>query len=918
MRCETVAVGCHRLRIGHLGRVLGHNPAEVLVGRATELERLGRLLDGARLGHAGVLLLAGEAGLGKTSLLDAAVGLAGDFTVLRARGVESEGEIPHAVMAELLGGARITLEALPVRFRAALEAAQSLRPSVQGDSVVAAGWATLLALMSEARPVLVVVDDVQWVDEVSAESVLFAARRVHDARVATLLAVREPLAAAVRVDGVERLELTPLEDEDARLLAPGATAATIALAAGNPLALLELERHPSAIGAAGDAAELLFGARVDALTPAGRRALLAAALDTSGSAEAAAAVAGGSEHVDELRRHGLVVVDDGMLELRHPLLRSLMLARSWGAERRSVHASLANALAAGDERTRHRALAATEPDPGLAADLEALALRAGRRGGNAWLLERAADLTPAGEQRASRLLAAAREAFDVRDMVSARGLLLRARQEDAPEIRTGLAELDARLALADGARVEGARALSAVADEIAASEPERAVRLFVMASYVLATWGRADEALEIVQRANELACDEPVLDLLVASAHAEATAAAGAFVEAQRMFLALAQLGDMQPTVHADREARLVLVEAMWSGSQFDRARQLAAAAAGDARSDGALGELQLALACLFSIEFVTGRFDAADAAAAEELELAGGLGRAAERREALGHAAWCDALTGRADDCRRRVRERQELSESAGVNTTPHPALGLLELGLGNFEAAAVTLRASEAGYAPYGRSAAASPRPCTLDLVESLVRNGDAAGALETLNRFERDAKQLARPLALSLVHRGRGLLAADDSFDAEFETALRFDDPEISPFERARTQLCWGERLRRRRRRAEARAHLHDARDAFARSGAILWLSRAELELAATGERVRKRSAGSGGELTAQERRVAALVSDGLTNREVAARLFVSTNTVETHLRHLFQKLGVRSRTELVGQFMVLRDSNDAVAP
>jgi predicted ATPase len=219
----------------------------VLVGRETELDRLGRLLEGARLGHAGVLLLAGEAGLGKTSLLDAAVALAGDFTVLRARGVESEGEIPHAVMAELLGGARMRLEALPVRFRAALEAARSLRPSVQGDSVVSAGWAMLLALMSEARPVLVVVDDVQWVDDASAESVLFAARRVHDARVATLVAVREPLAGALRLDGVERLDLVPLDDEAARLLAPAATAGTIALAGGNPLALLELERHPSAI-----------------------------------------------------------------------------------------------------------------------------------------------------------------------------------------------------------------------------------------------------------------------------------------------------------------------------------------------------------------------------------------------------------------------------------------------------------------------------------------------------------------------------------------------------------------------------------------------------------------------------------------------------------------------------------------------
>ena len=501
-------------------------------------------------------------------------------------------------------------------------------------------------------------------------------------------------------------------------------------------------------------------------------------------------------------------------------------------------------------------------------------------------------------------------------MVATRRLVARARYEGKPQIRSGLDELDARLALADGARIEGARALRAVAVEIAGTDPQRAVRLLVMAAYVLSTWGRADEALEIAQLAETLATADPVLDLLIASARAEAIGSAGEFVRAQHLFGELASRSDIEPAVHADRDARLVLVEAMYSGAQFDRARQVAVAAMRDARSEGALGELQLALACLFSIEFAAARFDAADVAAAEELELAGGFGRVTEQREALGHVAWCDALKGRAEECRRRVAERQALSEAAGVNTTPHPALGLLELGLGHFDAAAAALRASEDGHARNGRSAAASLRPCSVDLVEALVRSGNAAEASASLQVFERDAKRLARPLALSLVHRARGLLAEDESFGVEFETALRFDASEPSPFERARTQLCWGERLRRQKRRADARTHLRAARDGFAQFGATLWLSRAEQELAATGERVRTRGPGTGGELTPQELRVAALVGEGLTNREVAARLFVSTNTVETHLRHVFQKRGVRSRTELVGQFTDFRDSNDTV--
>jgi DNA-binding CsgD family transcriptional regulator len=259
-------------------------------------------------------------------------------------------------------------------------------------------------------------------------------------------------------------------------------------------------------------------------------------------------------------------------------------------------------------------------------------------------------------------------------------------------------------------------------------------------------------------------------------------------------------------------------------------------------------------------------------------------------------------------------VQERQRLSEASGADTTPHPAGGLLELGLGNFDDAVTSLGAAEVAFRSSGRNPAASLRPCSVDLVEALLRAGRQTDAQATLAAFEHDATTLDRPAALALAQRGRGLMANADAFDVEFQRSLELDLLEPAPFERAHTQLCWGERLRRERRRADAREHLREARDAFERSGATLWRARAESELAATGERPRKRGGGSGGALTPQERRVAALVSDGLTNREVAAVLFVSTNTVETHLRHLFQKLGVRSRTELARQFRDLRDSNE----
>ena len=887
----------------------------MLVGREAELERLGALLDSARLGRAGSLILAGEAGLGKTSLIEAAIASAADFRVLRARGIESEGGLSYAVIVELLGGARTLMESLPRTLRGALEAACSLRVSAIDPSAVAGAWAALLATAADAAPVLVVVDDLQWVDADSASAILFGARRVRDARVATLLAVREPGVPAMPTDGLDRLVLRPLDDASARTLVAGAPAAVIAAAAGNPLALVELAAHADPRDGVADVAELLFGARVDALGVGGRRALLAAALDASAGVDVVAAAAGGADGVDELRRHALASIRDGGLELRHPLLRSLVLARTWGEERRDVHAALAAALPDGVERMRHRAMAAAGPDQSLADDLEELAVRGAGRVGSAWALERSAELTPGGALRARRLLAAARASFEIRDLISARRLSARVREEGEPAARTGLEELEARLALADGPRVEGARALRSVAAEVADREPERAVRLFVAAGYALAAWGHGEEALETVELARAVGANDAVLDLLIGSTHADAVAATGDFATAKRLFRELALAGDREAAVHRDRDARLTLVEALHSGGLHDRARQVAVAAERDARADGALGELQLALACLFSIELLTARFDAADEAATEELELAAGLGRTTERREALGHVAWCDAFKGRVDECRAHVRERQLLSESAGATTTPHPAEGVLELGLGNFDAAVAALRSSEEGAIRDGREPAASMRPCTADLVEALVRSGLPEEAREVLSRFDRIATELDRPLALALVHRGRGLLS--DTFDAEFQRSLELDLLEPSPFERARTHLCWGERLRRERRRAEARVHLRDARDGFERAGATLWLARAEAELAATGERARKRRAGSGADLTPQERRVAALVSDGLTNREVAAALYVSTNTVESHLRHVFQKLGVRSRTELAGRFRDLRDSNEPVA-
>jgi DNA-binding CsgD family transcriptional regulator len=331
-------------------------------------------------------------------------------------------------------------------------------------------------------------------------------------------------------------------------------------------------------------------------------------------------------------------------------------------------------------------------------------------------------------------------------------------------------------------------------------------------------------------------------------------------------------------------------------------ARELATAAARAARLGGALGDLHIALATLFSIEYACGRIAPATAAATEELEFAASLGRLMEHKEALGQVAWCAAHAGDAARCRRLVRERYELSERLGDDARLHPSLGMLELGLGNAEAAVAALHRTARADALRGLPDAAMPLPITADLAEALVRAGHVDQARALVAEFEHEARQVERPHALSLAYRCRGLLADHDAFDTEFETALEHDEELPRPLERARTHLCWGERLRRAKRRTEARRKLNAACEELDRLGSTLWARRAQAELAATGQRRRRRDPSTRGVLTPKERAIAELVAEGLSNKEIAVSLFVSTNTIETHLRHIFQKLDLRSRVDL----------------
>ena len=605
----------------------------------------------------------------------------------------------------------------------------------------------------------------------------------------------------------------------------------------------------------------------------------------------------------ELQRLGLATAGSGVLELVHPLVRALIRDLAGASEQRSAHAALASVLPPGPARTRHRALAATEPDPTLAAEVERLGggrptqsvgARCRRRPHPAWAAPRSsASRGRPGRVRRSR-------------HGDGRSLLAQVSTSPADDIQLGVDELRARFALADGARVDGARELTRVARRSSSGDRGRGVRLFVTAAIALsssaATTDEAraaiDQAAELVRRRSGAQSSTWTLP------GPSCWGRRASFVAAQHAFRDLAERYDPHQSVHADPQARLLLLEAMYAGGLGKRGREVASVAVAQARANGALGDLHVALACRFSIELAAARFDAAEDAAAEELELAQGLGLDAERREALGHLAWCDAVKGREVDCRRHLEERREMSERMGRGESPHPALGLLLLGLGDAAGAVASLTAVEDAEASDGRSPAAGLRPCALDLVEALLRVGERGTAARTLAALESDARRLDRPLAMALVCRGRGMLASGDDADREFEQSLGWDLLEPSPFERAHTQLVWGEHLRRRRVQGAAAEQLERARSSFERSGAGLWVTRAERELAANGKRVRPRR-GTEIPLTSQERRVTDLVVTGLTNRDVAAHMFLSVNTVETHLRSVYRKLGVSTRTQLAAR-------------
>lgn len=911
----------------------------MLAGRELESASIVGLLDAARAGRSSVLVLRGESGIGKTALLELAMERAEGFRVLRVRGVQSESEIAFSGLQELVGPVTGLLAGLPPRQRRVLEGALALGPPVSGDPLaVRAATLSVLVAAGAAQPLLVVVDDAQWLDRPSAEALAFAARRVGDDAIVVLIAVSEGVSSAFDSAGLAELTLEGLREEAALAVMkdriPGAISAAVArqlltLAEGNPLALQELPAGLSAVELAGreplrepvpvgTGLERTLARRLTDLTPDGRSALLVLAAgareDLKTVRKAIEALGVSADALDEAERKGLVKIVEGQVGFRHPLLRSVVYQHGTARERREAHSALAlSANGATDRSAWHLAAAATGPDETVASALEDAAQHAAERGGfdtAARALERAAALTGESGVRARRLLAAANHAHVAGKPAWASALAVEGLSgADSMTVRADLLHI---VGVSERMQGSGRRARAMLWDaaaEVCDEDPSRAVAMLLDAWF--SDQSRDLRKAEVTaERAQALARGaSSALQQLAAAAKRTTAAFRGALpareVEEHAVAAALAASFELPPA-----SAEIVAVLSVGADETSGDPTGMGGKSAlegriAKARDDGELSILPWLLMAGADVCLRGGSWNRAVVHLGDAIELAEVTGQRSVRAFALCGLARIEAARGLEVECREHTAEACRLAEALDaelVEVVVASVLGLMELGVGNITAAVRHLLRCADRADRYGLECPPVV-PYEADLVEALGAAARRAEAVVAAERLQQRAERSGSEWALAAAARCRGLLSPTGQFEHEFETALALHQRDPTPFERARTELCLGERLRRARRRADARRPLLSAQEAFALLGAVPWEQRASRELAATGMAVQLSGSGDGVEhLTPQERRIALIVADGATVREAADQLFLSPKTVEAHLGRVYRKLGVHNRAQL----------------
>ena len=898
----------------------------MLHGREPDCAALRELLDAARLSRSAALVIRGEPGVGKTALLEYAAEHAAGLQVLRGTGVQSEVTLPFAALHQLLYPVLDQLPALPAPQSAALGAAFGLTPGRSDDPfLVAVAVLTLVSEVSAGEGLLCLVDDAQWLDGPSADALIFVARRLDAEGVVLLFGARDDDQRNFTAAGLPELRLAGLEPVAAAALlhetAPGLAERVrdqlVTRTTGNPLALLELPAMLTAAQRAGIAAlpeplplgrsvERIFAERVSQLSPAAQHLLLVGSAEETGDLatvlRAAAAQGSGPAALEEAERAGLISVQNGRLQFRHPLVRSAVYQHATFSSRQDVHRNLAKILGGTedvDRRAWHLAAAAVEPNESVAAELENSADRARRRSGAgaaADALERSAQLTSDRGERGRRLTAAAQDAWLAGQRDRAATMLATAEQlvED-PAQRARVMQLGGLFELRRGMPDKAYRLLVDSAAAFAESDPHTALETLVLAGEAAAFIGTPALSAEVGALAAAIgAGDAPENRLMVALLGGLARALGGDPAGGTAMLREV-----VVGAQRIDEPAQL-----LWAGraalylGELDAARTLYERGADQARLSGAVGMLATILDRLAWTDAIAGRPTAAEANAEEGLKLAGELGL--DAGVALGSLALVSAMRGDEDSCWAAVERAYLLAETRRmriVSASADWALGLLELGLGRpADALQHLLALTGAGGHP-GILLWATP-----DLVEAAVRTGQPDRCSAVLQRFGAWATGSGLPVPAAALARCEGLLADTDAAVDHFDAALRHDHSAQRPFERARNELALGEALRRQRRRVEARTHLRNALEVFEKLGTAPWTERARAELRASGETARKHDPNTFDQLTPQEVRIALFASKGASNPDIAAKLFLSRRTVEYHLHKVFTKLGVTSRAEL----------------
>jgi DNA-binding CsgD family transcriptional regulator len=902
---------------------------KTLRGRDAECAALDVLLDAARRGESRTVVLRGEAGVGKSALLDYAIGSAHDFRVLRSVGVESEMELAFASLHQLCAPLLDRRDSLPDPQKAALEVAFGLDSGPAPDRFLV-GLATLSLLdeLAGERPLLCVIDDAQWLDRASALAFALVARRLLAEPIGLLVAVREPIDVR-ELAGLPELMIGGLSEDDARVLLdsnlPGrlderVRDRIVAESRGNPLALLELPRGLTPGELAGgfalpdarplaDRIEQSFLRQVRSLPPDSQRLLLMAAAEPLGDVSllwrAADRLGLGPEAAAPAEAAGLLQFGT-LVRFRHPLVRSAVYRAASLSDRQEAHRALAESIDADidpDRRAWHRAQAAPGPDEDVAVELERSASRAQARGGvaaTAAFLERAAALTQDPARQAQRALDAAQAKLQVGAFEPAAALVAMAEAGPPDEHRRARIDLlHAQIAFVQSRGNEAPPLLLAAAHRLEQLDIAfaRTTYLDAIAAAIFAgRLARGPGLREVAKAARDAPQSElpPVPDRLLDALVVRLTD--GYSASAPMMGRVVGAFCDEEISVQEGLRwswLASILAADLWD---HERWHVVANRYVSITREAGALSELPDALDQLTAVYLFAGELAAAASLVEEVQTVCAAIGNNQARVGPLGLAAF-----------RGREREARALIDAALSEAVPrgqgaavtvaHWFHALLCNGLGQYEEALTAAQVAAKHQEEF-----AAPRWGLVELVEAAARSGTPDQATDALERLSESTRASGTDWALGVEARSRALLSDGDAADRLYREAIERLARTRVRVELGRAHLVYGEWLRREQRRTDARQQLRSAHEMFTEMGVESFAERSRHELLATGATARRRTEDTGSTLTPQEAQIARLARDGFSNPDIGARLFISPRTVQYHLHKVFQKLDIRSRNQL----------------